>query len=223
MEPARAREQGEQGDWLIRVGMAANRLFTRVYHRVEQLTPCTLPPHGPAILACNHTSGLDPLLIQSASRRVIVWMMAREYYEMPSLNWMLRRIEAIPVGRSGRDMAAMRGALRALKSGRIVGIFPEGRIERRRELMPFQTGAALMAIRAGVQVYPACLDGTQRNRSMLQSFLQAQTAQLAFGPPLHLGSGDPGRKDLELATARLQAAIAGLMDLPQPSADGSVA
>lgn len=197
----------------MRAGLAANRLFTRIYHRVEVIAPPPLPTHGPGILVCNHTSGLDPLLIQSACQRTIVWMMAQEYYEMPSLNWIFRRIGAIPVGREGRDMTATRGALRALKSGRIVGIFPEGRIERRRELMPFQTGAALMAIRTGVPIYPACLDGTQRNRGMLQSFLDAQTARLAFGPPVRFDRGDPDREDLESATARISSAVAALMEL----------
>ena len=127
------------------------------------------------------------------------------------MNWIFRRIEAIPVGREGRDMTATRGALRALKNGCIVGIFPEGRIERSRELMPFQTGAALMAIRTGVPVYPACLDGTQRNRSMSEAFAFGQSARLAFASPIRFDRGDPDREDLTAATLRIQAAVGRMM------------
>lgn len=199
---------GDPDDWLVSAGLATNRLYTRVYHRLEVMAPAVFPPRGAGILVCNHTSGLDPLLIQSACRRLIIWMMAQEYYDMPSLNWMFRRIEAIPVG---RDTTAMRGALRALKRGCIVGIFPEGRIERTRELMPFQTGAALMAIRTGVPIYPACLDGTQRNRTMSAAFAVGQSARLAFGPPIRFEKGNPDRDDLAAATRRIQEAVQRLM------------
>ncbi len=197
----------DPGRLAVRLLWAANRLFTHCYHRVELRSRCPIPPAGPAILACNHTSGLDPLLIQSTCPRPIVWMMAREFYELKALNWIFRTIDAIPVGRGGRDMAAMRSALRALHAGRVLGIFPEGRIEPTRELMTFQTGVALMAYRTGVTVYPAYLDGTQRRHEMLHAFLEPQEATLAYGQPIAFPHIDPDREALESATARIKAAI----------------
>ncbi len=91
-------------------------------------------------------------------------------------------IHAIPVERSGKELSATRAALRALQEGRVVGIFPEGRIERTRELMPFEAGVAMLASRSGADVYPAYLDGTQRAESdMLAAFTRRQSATLAFG------------------------------------------
>jgi 1-acyl-sn-glycerol-3-phosphate acyltransferase len=187
----------------IRLLRAANVLFARGYHKLEVLSPCRLPPTGAAILVCNHISGLDPLFIQSVCSRVIVWMMAKEFYDIPSLNWIFRRIEAIPVERSGRDVAATRAAMRALKRGRILGVFPEGRIERTKDLMPFQTGAAMLARRSGAPVYTAYLDGTQRNMSMTQAFGRRQEARIRFGGSVDLGAVE----DLEQTTARLQEAV----------------
>ncbi len=103
--------------------MVLDVLFSRAYHRTDVLIPQRLPPRGPAILVCNHTSGLDPALIQSVCPRLIVWMMAREYYEMKAMKWMYNQIEAIPVDRSGRDMAATRAALRATWQGTRPGHF----------------------------------------------------------------------------------------------------
>ena len=66
----------------MRALRAWNYLFCRTYHRLTVLAPPQLPPRGPTIVVCNHVGSLDPLLIQSAcARRVIVWMMAKEYYE----------------------------------------------------------------------------------------------------------------------------------------------
>jgi 1-acyl-sn-glycerol-3-phosphate acyltransferase len=106
-------------------------------------------------------------------------------------------------------MAATRAALRVLKDGKILGMFPEGRIEPHHQLLPFQTGAAMLATRSGVPVFPAYLDGTQRQTGMMQAFLHPNHARLSFGPPLHLGDAE-GRDGLEAATAKIQAAVARL-------------
>lgn len=169
----------------MRALQAVNTCFTRVYHRIEVRTPCQLPRTGAAILVSNHISGLDPLLIQSQSRRLIVWMVAKEYYEIAGLRWIFRAIEAIPVQRGSRDIASTRQAMRALRQGRVLGIFPEGRIEPARQLLPFHTGVAMLAAHSGAAIYPAYIDGTPRGPgSMLSKFWKRQEAILRFGPPL---------------------------------------
>ena len=113
----------------IRALKAVNAFYCRAFHRLELLSPLPrLPETGPAILVCNHTSGIDPFLIQAVCTRVITWMMAKEFYDMPGVKWAFRLIGAIPVARSGRDATATRAAIRALHDGQILGIFPEGRI-----------------------------------------------------------------------------------------------
>jgi 1-acyl-sn-glycerol-3-phosphate acyltransferase len=189
-----------------------NRWFTRAFHRLDVLSPCRLPKNGPAIIVCNHTSGLDPHLIQACCPRLIRWMMAKEYYDQRSVNFLLRELGAIPVARSGRDMAAMRAAMRALQNGQLIGIFPEGRIESSRELMPFQTGVALMAMRMDVPVYPAFLDGDQRNTTMLQAFFLPHRARILFGDEVRFDRADQGRDGQERATAAIRSAVESLRD-----------
>ena len=191
---------------------ACDRLFARVYHRLDVLSPCRLPRTGAAILVCNHTSPLDPILIQSVCPRPIVWMMAKEYYEVRGLNWIYRQVEAIPVARSGRDMAATREALRALKYGRILGVFPEGKIEKTLDLLPFQTGIALLAGKAGVEIFPTYLDGTQRGKNMVDAVIRRQHAQIAFGTGLGVPPDTGSREAMEAVTIRVQAAVRKLLE-----------
>jgi len=196
----------------VRLLLAANHLFTRVYHQVSVKTSCPLPSKGPAILVCNHVSGLDPLLVQSGvPRRLITWMMAAEYYNISrAMDWMFKTVEVIPVQRSGRDLAATRMALRALHTGRILGIFPEGKIAETRELLPFQTGVALMAIKANVPVFPAYLDGTQRGKEMVPAVVSPNRSTLLFGPQVKLDSSSTSRESLEQNTQRIRQAIIDL-------------
>lgn len=134
-------------------------------------------------------------------------MMAREYYDVPSLNWLYKLVEAIPVDRTGRDLAATRAALRALNDGRIVGIFPEGKIETDQNLLPFQTGVALMAIKIHVPVYPAYLDGTQRGREMVDAVAHPNRATISFGPPVEFPRDSTSKEALERATDRIKQAV----------------
>ena len=196
-----------------RILQGVNRVFARGYHQLEVLSPPRLPPSGAAILVCNHTSGLDPHLLQAPCKRLITWMMAREYYEIRGIKTILSNLGMIPVSRNGRDMSAMREAMRSLKNGQVLGIFPEGRIETTRELLPFQTGVAMMAIKTGVPVFPAYLDGTQRGKEMLQAFLLPQKATVAFGEEVVFNRGDDGRDSLETAIAGMRRAIESLRDL----------
>jgi len=194
----------------IRLLQAIDVCVARIYHQTIVRTPQRLPRSGPAILICNHTSGLDPLLIQSVCPRLIVWMMASEYYEMKAFKWIFKTIEAIPVDRGGRDMAATRSALRALDQGSVLGVFPEGRIEKTRELLPFQTGVALIAIKTGVPVYPAYLDGTQRNKTMIHAFLARNRATLTFGSAVQFDRSSTSKEVLQDATDRFTEAVAAL-------------
>ena len=192
---------------MIRVLQAADVCFARIYHRLYVRAPQQLPRTGPAILVCNHVSGVDPLLIQSVCPRLITWMMAREWYELPVLGWIFRTVGAIPVQRSGRDLAATRAALRALNRGGVLGMFPEGRIETDQELLPFQTGVAMMAIKTGVPVFPAYLDGSQRGRDIVPAVLTPCTAAIAFGPAVDFDRSCTSREALDSATARIKTAV----------------
>jgi 1-acyl-sn-glycerol-3-phosphate acyltransferase len=198
-EPAHLIEQQP----LIRALRAANVCFTRIYHRLRVITPCPLPPKGPAIMVCNHISGLDPAMLQSLTRRLIVWMTAREFVERAELAWLFRAIRAIPVSRDKPDLSAMRQALRALEAGQVLGIFPEGGISDSRQLLPFQPGAALLAQRSGVPVFPAAIEGTQRGHEIREAYLIPQQAVVAFGPPLPLDAS----LSVEQATQQVRSAV----------------
>jgi 1-acyl-sn-glycerol-3-phosphate acyltransferase len=189
-------------------GWAAS--FARIYHGTSALQPCVLPARGPAILVCNHTSSIDPLLLQAFSPRLIRWMMAKEYFEYKAMHWLFNTVGVILVERSGRDMAATRAAMRALEAGYVLGVFPEGRIESSRDLIPFQSGIGLLALKTRAPVYPAFLDGTQRNREMIEAVIRPSAASITFGPALDLSDLENSKASVREATRRIQDAVEGL-------------
>jgi 1-acyl-sn-glycerol-3-phosphate acyltransferase len=192
----------------IRALHAVNTVVARMYHHLTVLSPCPLPRQGPAILICNHISSIDPLLLQSTCRhRLITWMMAKEYMDLPVLGRVFKTLDVIPVDRGSRETGALRTALRRLKEGRIIGMFPEGTISTTNKLLDFQTGVALMAIRTQAPVYPAYLDGTQRNKGMAQAFLERSDSFVKFGPQVKFDRSDSSKGTLDQATQKIKSAV----------------
>ncbi len=187
---------------LLRVLYRSLELYCIVWHRLRVDNPAPLPQAGPAILISNHTCGIDHVLLQVSCRRLLGFMIAREYFESPWLHWICSYIGCIPVNRNGRDLAAIRAALKALEKGRVLPIFPEGHIvpASGRRLDAMKPGSAYIAIRAGVPVVPAYIIGTPLTDEIIDSLITPSRARVIFGEPIDLSDiphGSAGDKAVQ--------------------------
>jgi len=139
------------------------------------------------VIICNHSSGVDPMFLQATMKRVVHWMVAREYTDLKSLGWFFRIVEAIRVNRRGVDTAATKAAIRLCEQGEPVGMFPEGRINNTDELLlPGRPGAALIALRAKVPVVPCYVRGAPYDGNEFRSMWTFARAHLTIGEPLDI-------------------------------------
>ena len=137
-----------------------NRLLTSLLWRTSAPSDVPLPPGRGGVIVCNHRSSVDPFFVQRSTQRPIHWMVAREYVVHPALRWFLTACEVIPVNRGGIDTAATKIALRYVREGGVIGMFPEGRINRTDDLfIPVRPGAAVVAIKTRAIVLPCYLQG----------------------------------------------------------------
>jgi 1-acyl-sn-glycerol-3-phosphate acyltransferase len=190
--------------WL-RIPDAINRFYCSFWHRLTLAHKAPLPDTGPALLISNHTSGIDHLLLQASSRRIIGFMVAREYYEPAWINWFARCTGSIPVNRNGHDLSATRAALRALQDGRAVQIFPEGHIvpTSGRHLDEIKPGGAFIAIRAQVPVIPAYICGTPATDQIVEALITPSRSRVYFGSPIDLGDIGPDQAGDKKAQAEV--------------------
>ncbi len=199
-----------------------NAAYAAFWHRFEAPEIDPLPSEGPVLLICNHTSGIDHILLQASTRRVLGFLIAKELYDIPVYTPFCKLAGCIPVKRDGRDITATRAALRALKEGRAVPIFPEGHIipTGGRTLGEGKPGVAYLAVTARVPVIPVYLWGTPENNKFVQSFRMPSHSRILVGPPVDLSEfqhdGKADRDRLEEATAKLMDAIRALRDQVQP-------
>jgi 1-acyl-sn-glycerol-3-phosphate acyltransferase len=189
-------------------------LVTRLLWRAEVVGQLDLPDSQGAVIVSNHQSGVDPLLLQLANYRVVHWLVAREYYNMPVISKLFKHLESIPVNRGGIDTAATKLAIRYAQEGGLVGLFPEGRVNSTAALLlPGRPGAALIAVRAHVPVIPIYVEGVPYDGTALGSFFMTGKARVTIGRPIDISSyydRDNDRTVLQDLTKRFLKEIAKL-------------
>lgn len=165
-------------------------VVVRVFHRARYAGRGNIPARGSGalIVVANHTAGLDPLLIQHVCPFFIRWLMWRQMM-LPVLGPLWRWLRILPLGGSrGEDLASMRDALRELASGGVVGIFPEGGIERpARTLKPFRTGVGLLIARSGARVLPVIIEDTHFSSTAWGSLMVPSRPRVTVHPVIDFG------------------------------------
>lgn len=142
-----------------------------------------IPKEGAVIFAPNHKSNFDPPAIGVCSPRVIHYMAKEELFKNAFFGAVLRYFGTFPVRRGTVDRAAIRQAMRELKKGNPLGIFPEGTRIHGSRIGPFHDGMASLALMTGTPIIPVAVIGTEK--------LPEKEGPLAviFGEPIPVAKG----------------------------------
>ncbi len=169
------------------------RYFQRLTVEGAGLVPGRIGPEG-LIVVSNHCAGLDPVALQSAMTHPIRWMMSAEMM-LPELAWAWRRMRIIPVCFDSRDAGALKTAIAHVAAGGVLGIFPEGAIERpARQLRPFSGGLRLILSRSRAPVLVATIDPGAVADTAYDALLKPTGARLRFVALVQPGPEGHGRE-----------------------------
>jgi len=200
-------------DPVNRVLWLLNRAYCRYVHGFTWHQEDPLPQCGPAILVCNHQSSVDPFILSAASSRIIGFLIAREYYEKKVMAPLFRRMGCIPVNRNQKYVCAIRKALRALKLGHVICIFPEGGISR--GLNDSKQGVGYLSLKSGAPVIPAYVCGTPSSDSVYRALRMPSRSRVIFGPscqPSSCRDRKPTREEITAWTETIMSAISTLSE-----------
>lgn len=196
--------------WLYFVAAALSWPVVKSVFRHRAFDVEHVPAEGGCVLAANHWSNFDPwpLGIPLFPRRFLRFMAKSELFWFP-LGAIITAAGAFPVRRGERDEEAIETAIALCREGHAVVMFPEG--TRRRKGMRkkyearWHTGAARIALEAGVPFIPAGITGTNR-------LARLGPLRVRYGAPVETGdlANLPAVEAAQIATDRLQEAIAAL-------------
>ena len=188
------------------------RFALRCFYRIELAGPA-LPLEGPLLLVGNHPNALiDPALLIAVSPRPLTLLAKAPLFRMPVLGSLVRGLGALPVVRAqdgaaprGSNTEALQAAERGLASGRAVALFPEGRSHSEPALGSLKTGAARLALGAGVPVKVVPVGLTYADKGRFRSRVHVE-----FGPALEVGPGPSTPEAVHGLTERIAEALGRL-------------
>jgi cytidylate kinase len=160
--PIRQTPVATRMNWIISLASLLFRTIARVVVRMKVEGDLdAVPRRGPVIVAANHASSADPVLIGAFLGQIIDrplnWLGKRELVEFPLTGWAMRLGGIHPVDRDAADLEAFRSAMRVLEAGQVLAVFPEGTRSRDGGLQQVREGVGMLALRSGATVLPVAV------------------------------------------------------------------
>ena len=140
----------------------------------------SIPKHGAYIVACNHVSHLDPPVVGITACREVYFLAKAGLFKLSRFfTWLIKTCNALNV----YSTEGMKQAIRLLKKGRTVVIFPEGTRSRVGKMLPFNPGVAYLSISLGVPVIPVYISNS--TKGFVSLMLRINKLKIKFGKPIY--------------------------------------
>jgi 1-acyl-sn-glycerol-3-phosphate acyltransferase len=133
------------------------RFVIRIIYRLKIAGTENIPTEGGFILACNHVTAIDPVILATGKSRPVHFMSKYELFQNPVVCWFLTRLNAFPIIRGSSDKTSVYYAIRIVKEDGILGIFPEGTRSKGGKPIAPKSGVALIARAAKADVLPVSI------------------------------------------------------------------
>jgi 1-acyl-sn-glycerol-3-phosphate acyltransferase len=188
------------------------RVVLRILTQIEATGLENLPKGG-YIIATNHLSVVDPVLVFSLlNRSDVTALVAKKHRKNPFFRWIINAAGGIWLNRDEADSRAVRAARDHLQNGGVLGISPEGTRSPTKALQAGKTGVAFLADLAGVPIVPVAIIGTEQIASELRSWRRPRL-QIRFGEPFRLPPLPRRQRDeaLQQNTDEIMSRIAALL------------
>jgi len=162
-------------------GWLLTRIISKIVFRIKVSGKENIPKTGGFILAANHTSYFDPLLVGSWSTRQVYFFAKKELFNHKLFGEVLRRVNALPVRRAAIDRQAIGMAVDVIKRGYGLTIFPEGTRSKGDSFLAPKAGVGVIARQTKSSIIPCYVHGANRLSKCLWG---RQRLSVTFGEPL---------------------------------------
>ncbi|MCL6648185.1 MAG: 1-acyl-sn-glycerol-3-phosphate acyltransferase [Chloroflexi bacterium] len=185
------------------------RALARFWFGLELRGTENIPAAGPLIVTPNHQTYADPPLVTIPIRRRVYYMAWNRLFDVPGLGWLIRRLRAFPVSVEASDPRATREAVRLLRAGHVLMIFPEGGRSRDGAVGPFKPGAFRLAASLRVPVLPVTILGGHECWTPGRALPRRGRMTIIYHPPVMPDPALPPREAARKLAEQVRAIVAG--------------
>lgn len=172
-------------------------------YRFEIIGAENFPKEGGILLCSNHIHALDPPVVGMTAPRTVHFMAKEELFKAPILGPILPKVNAFPVKRGMSDREALRTALKILKSGEVVGLFPEGTRSTDGVLKKGLSGAGFFALRGNADVMPCAIIGPYK---------AFRKVKVVYGEPIHMEPFRERKASVDEVTEAIMSSIQNILN-----------
>ena len=187
----------------------------RLYFGLELRGTEYIPSDGAVVITPNHQTFADPPLVTIPVRRPVHYMAWDRLFEVPLFGSFIRLLRAFPVDVEGRDARATREAVRLLRAGHALMIFPEGERSTTGDVGPFKVGAFRLALSAGAPVLPVTIAGARQSWPPGRLWPRRGHVTITYHPLVHADAALPRRDAARELAERVRAIVT--RELVQPA------
>jgi len=199
--------------WYL-LGYSLSKALAKTFFNYRVIGAENMIEEGPCIIAANHCSFFDPPLVGVACKRAIHYLARKSLLEWPILGPIFPDLNVIPVDRKNADRSALMGAIRVVKNGGAVLIFPEGTRSPDGKLQPAQPGIGMIVAKTGAPVVPVRIFGSYEVYNRNQRRPKIGTVSVKIGQQLSFPTvaekNDRGREMYQNDSEAITKAIADL-------------
>ncbi|MDR0401893.1 MAG: 1-acyl-sn-glycerol-3-phosphate acyltransferase [Endomicrobium sp.] len=163
---------------LFLIGRKIFKFIFTFFYRLNISGLENIPSKSGSIIVSNHLSFFDPPLIGSAINRPIYFMAKKELFDVPILNFLIKRTHAFPIERNKQDINGMKNAIFILKNGHLLLMFPEGSRSKNSKIGKAKAGAGMLACNTQLPLIPVKL----KNTNLMLKF---KRLEVKFGMPIY--------------------------------------
>jgi 1-acyl-sn-glycerol-3-phosphate acyltransferase len=182
--PDRRAREVREGNWCYLIAKWICRAFFVLVFWTKRYDPRNVPAAGAVIIASNHQSYFDPVIVGSCNRRIMQYMARDTLFRNRMFGRLIRTFNAFPVKRGATDVTAIKHSLRLLREGKALLLFPEGTRTADGRVGSAQPGVVALARRSRAPIVPVAVDGVYEAWPRGQRLPRWARFHVAYGEPL---------------------------------------
>lgn len=166
--------------------------FFKIYCRIESYNTEKVPVKGGVLVASNHTSYLDPLILGAALKRQATFMAKEDLFTIPLVGTFVKAFSS-PLRRGHPQPSSIKDAVQRLRRGEVIALFPEGIRSADGSLLDAKRGVGLIAAMGCSVVVPVYIDGSSNALPVGAKFIRPAKIRVFFGDPIEKETGESGK------------------------------